>query len=89
MKTKKTILVNGATGFIGFHLYKSLLKTDHLIFRLDNINDYYDINLKYARLKELWIDRSEAEKLGSISQSIIHNFQMQFIRLNKDLKNDI
>ena len=42
------ILVTGAAGFIGFHLWKSLLGKDNIVVGLDNINDYY-VNLKYAR----------------------------------------
>jgi len=41
------ILVTGTAGFIGFHLAKKLFT---------NINDYYDVNLKYGRLAELGID---------------------------------
>ena len=40
------ILVSGAAGFIGFHVSKRLLDSDHEVIGLDNINDYYDINLK-------------------------------------------
>jgi UDP-glucuronate 4-epimerase len=47
------ILVTGAAGFIGFHLSKSLLDNDHEILGIDNINDYYDVNLKHARLDQL------------------------------------
>jgi UDP-glucuronate 4-epimerase len=47
------ILVTGAVGFIGFHLAKRLLKEDYVVVGLDNINDYYDQSLKYARLKDL------------------------------------
>ena len=47
------ILVTGAAGFIGFHLTKSLQKRGACVVGLDNLNDYYDVNLKYARLKEL------------------------------------
>lgn len=55
------ILVTGAAGFIGFHLSKQLLHNGHTVVGLDNINDYYDINLKFARLNELGIARSGAE----------------------------
>jgi UDP-glucuronate 4-epimerase len=44
------ILVTGAAGFIGFHLSKALLEKGYLVFGLDNLNDYYDVNLKLARL---------------------------------------
>lgn len=47
---KKRILVTGAAGFIGFHLTMSLLKHGHEVIGLDNLNNYYDINLKKARL---------------------------------------
>ena len=47
------ILITGATGFIGYHLAKRLLKEGHHIYGLDNLNDYYDVTLKEARLIEL------------------------------------
>ena len=46
----KTILITGAAGFIGFHLANVLLKKGFLIIGYDNLNDYYDVNLKKARL---------------------------------------
>ena len=55
MNNKKTILVTGAAGFIGYQLCEALLKLGHNVIGLDNINDYYDVNLKYARLKQLGI----------------------------------
>jgi UDP-glucuronate 4-epimerase len=48
--TTKTYLVTGAAGFIGFYLAKKLLEQGCRVIGIDNINDYYDVNLKYARL---------------------------------------
>ena len=50
---KDKILITGAAGFIGFHLSKSLLDDGYQVFGLDNINNYYDINLKHSRLNLL------------------------------------
>ena len=50
LDTNKKILVTGAAGFIGFHLSNSLLQKGVTVVGFDNINDYYDVNLKYARL---------------------------------------
>lgn len=46
-------LVTGAAGFIGYHLSKALLARGDTVVGIDNINAYYDINLKLDRLKEL------------------------------------
>jgi UDP-glucuronate 4-epimerase len=47
------ILVTGAAGFIGFYVCRYLLSRGDSVVGIDNINDYYDVNLKMARLKEL------------------------------------
>lgn len=47
------VLVTGAAGFIGFHLTKQLLTLGHDVTGLDNLNDYYDVTLKTARLRQL------------------------------------
>jgi UDP-glucuronate 4-epimerase len=47
------ILVTGAAGFIGFHVANRLLDRDEHVIGLDNINDYYDVRLKEARLAQL------------------------------------
>ena len=49
----KAILVTGAAGFIGFHLSKRLLEEGHTVVGIDSLNDYYDVNIKHARLNIL------------------------------------
>ena len=48
-----TILVTGAAGFIGFHAARGLLARGDIVVGVDNLNDYYDVALKDARLREL------------------------------------
>jgi len=74
------ILVTGAAGFIGFFVARSLLDNGHTVVGLDNINDYYDSNLKYARLKELGIAKSDATPFNMLAQSKSHP-HFSFIRL--------
>lgn len=52
------VLVTGAAGFIGFHTSLRLIDEGYEVVGLDNLNDYYDVNLKLARLKKLDIDVS-------------------------------
>ncbi len=49
----KNILVTGAAGFIGFHLSKRLLEDGCSVLGVDNLNDYYDVQLKHDRLAQL------------------------------------
>lgn len=56
------ILITGTAGFIGFHLTRRLLADGYDITGLDNLNEYYDVNLKYARLKELGINLTPEQK---------------------------
>lgn len=49
----KKILVTGAAGFIGFHLCRRILNEEYEVVGLDNMNDYYDVSLKQARLKQI------------------------------------
>lgn len=77
----KKILVTGAAGFIGLHLCKRLAERGNTVVCLDNINDYYDVNLKYARLYELGISRSDAEQFNSKVSSRIYD-NLTFVRMN-------
>lgn len=47
------ILVTGVAGFIGFHLCKKLIERGDEVIGIDNINDYYDIKLKFDRLRQI------------------------------------
>ncbi|MHA7864105.1 NAD-dependent epimerase [Flagellimonas marinaquae] len=76
------ILVTGAAGFIGYHLCELLIKNGHAVVGLDNINDYYDVGLKYARLEQLGIARTSAETDRQLTRSSLHQDQMQFIKLD-------
>ncbi len=92
------ILVTGTAGFIGFHLVQKLIREGHEIIGIDNINDYYDVNLKYARLAETGIystDDAVKTKKGKqdytpiafnkLIQSVLHP-NYSFVRLNLEDK---
>lgn len=61
------ILITGTAGFIGYHLVNKLVKDNYEIIGLDNINDYYDLRVKYGRL----------ENCGIHIQNIKHNVMVQ------------
>lgn len=82
------VLVTGAAGFIGFHLSKRLLEDGIDVYGLDNINDYYDVNLKYARLNELGVDRVKAETFNQEIRSVRYN-DFKFVRLNLEDKSEL
>jgi UDP-glucuronate 4-epimerase len=74
------VLVTGTAGFIGFHVANRLLAEGYDVVGLDNINDYYDVNLKYARLNEAGIDHHQvAYNQYAISSKYPH---YKFIQLN-------
>src|SRR5690349_20792254 len=56
MAISEKVLVTGAAGFIGFHLTRKLISLGYKVTGIDNINDYYDVNLKKSRLEVLSAD---------------------------------
>ena len=71
----KTILVTGAAGFIGSNLVKRLYQDveDVTVIGIDNMNDYYDVRLKEARLSELSVHPSFIFIKGSIADKKLIN----------------
>ncbi|WP_025209442.1 NAD-dependent epimerase [Hippea sp. KM1] len=76
------LLITGTAGFIGFHLANRLAKEGFEIVGIDNINDYYDVRLKYARLEEAGIEESKIEYSRPVRSSKYDNYI--FVKL--DLK---
>jgi len=81
------ILVTGTAGFIGFHLSRKLIERGDEVIGLDSINDYYDVNIKYNRLKLKGINRKDIE-YSKIVQSENHK-NYRFIKLKLEDKEQI
>ena len=81
MQNKLKILITGVAGFIGFHLAQRLLARGDTVIGVDNLNDYYDVTLKEARLQQLQthaqsalfnfikLDITDADALNDVFQS--------------------
>jgi len=74
------ILVTGAAGFIGFYLVEKLISIGHSIVGIDNINDYYDTNLKYSRLSHSGVKQTEIQYGKKVNSSAISGYI--FIKLD-------
>jgi len=69
-----TILVTGAAGFIGFHISQYLLGRGDTVIGIDNLNDYYDVSLKEARLSQLNNnDKFSFHKIDITNKDVIDN----------------
>ena len=74
------ILVTGVAGFIGSYVCKRLLGRGNEVVGLDNLNDYYDMNLKYGRLGTLGISKDDIDWYKFIGSSEYSSFR--FVRMN-------
>jgi len=83
---KKT-LVTGSAGFIGFHLVKELLLRGYDVIGLDNINEYYDVELKIGRLRELGISEKKIMYNQYINSEIFNSYK--FIKIDLNDKDNI
>lgn len=81
------ILITGTAGFIGFHLAKKFLERGDTVIGIDNINNYYDVELKYLRLTETGVNR-DAEKWHTPVQSSDYT-NYTFIRMNLEDRKEL
>lgn len=73
------ILVTGAAGFIGFYLCEKLLQQGHEVYGIDNLNDYYDVNLKKERLARLTLHPNfQFEKISLEQQDALNSIFDKF-----------
>ena len=74
------VLVTGSAGFIGFHLVKHLIKRGDEVVGIDNINDYYDVNLKYGRLSDTGIEKEQIVYGKEVKSKVYSNYN--FLKLD-------
>lgn len=85
----KTVLITGVAGFIGYHLAEKLIEKNIKVVGIDNINDYYTIQLKYDRLHELGINQEFASNFGQKVLSSKYEEKMIFYRMNLEDKESL
>tara|TARA_B100002052_G_scaffold58743_1_gene51736 strand:+ start:11013 stop:12050 length:1038 start_codon:yes stop_codon:yes gene_type:complete len=70
------ILVTGCAGFIGYHLTRELLMRGDTVIGVDNINEYYDVSLKYGRLKQLGINFKKDSTFVANENLVFHKIDI-------------
>ena len=81
------VLVTGSAGFIGFHLANRLIKEGFEVVGLDSLNDYYQVSLKYDRLKAAGIDKDKIHYNELYSSSALGNYK--FVQLQLEDKENL
>ncbi|WP_291098326.1 MULTISPECIES: NAD-dependent epimerase/dehydratase family protein [unclassified Empedobacter] len=85
----KTVFITGVAGFIGYHLAEKLIEKNIKVVGIDNINDYYTVQLKYDRLKELGINQEFASNFDQKVLSSKYEEKMIFYRMNLEDKESL
>lgn len=81
------ILITGTAGFIGYHLAESLVSEGYEVIGIDNINDYYDINVKFGRLERSGISEKNIEYGKTYTSTKHPNYK--FLKLDLEDKENI
>ncbi len=69
------ILITGAAGFIGYHTVKHFAEKGHYVIGIDNINNYYDVELKYDRLAATGIEKKLIQSHYSVQGTLYPNYR--------------
>ena len=77
------VLVTGAAGFIGFYTVLALARRGDEVVGIDSINDYYDPNLKYARLEQCGIGREEIDRGGLVQSAKFEGYRFKKMLLEE------
>ena len=77
---KPVVLLTGIAGFIGFHCARRLLAEGHRVIGIDNVNDYYDVELKYARLRQLGFSDADTDRLRQKSEARLEMANLVFYK---------
>lgn len=79
-----TVLVTGAAGFIGYHISQRLLQREEQVIGIDNLNDYYDVHLKQARLEQLQVYKNfQFYQVDTANKTDIENLANRHSNINR------
>lgn len=76
------VLITGSAGFIGSYVAKRFIERGDIVVGIDNLNDYYDVNLKLSRLTNAGISPDNAVAWGTMTASSIYGDNYRFLRVN-------
>ncbi|PLX67162.1 MAG: NAD-dependent epimerase [Denitrovibrio sp.] len=84
------VLVTGTAGFIGFYLAKRLLDRGDTVVGIDNINDYYDMNIKYGRLNETGVNKDDISYGKPVQSSLYPEYRfIQIVLEDRELMEEL